>query len=165
VITTILKTSPVGTAEPSPGRSPGLDFEGRPSPAGTADNGPRRNPGQPFSRPCGTRSCCMMYPGLASWARFSRPCGTDFGNRVLTHALKPSSRKAAPFVTETGQPSIPGQNRVSGRHVGGTQPSIITVAIARLPVWVRESEIVFTPSSPARSAARPRSSRIGRPPG
>ena len=45
------------------------------------------------------------------------------------------------------------------------QPSIITVAMARFPVWVSESEILFTPSSPASRAARPRSSRTGRPPG
>ena len=32
-------------------------------------------------------------------------------------------------------------------------------------MWVREREIVFTPSSRASSAARPRSSRTGRPPG
>ncbi len=30
-----------------------------------------------FSRPCGTQSCCMMYPGLTSWAKFSRPYGTS----------------------------------------------------------------------------------------
>src|SRR5260370_39695999 len=30
-------------------------------------------------------------PGLTSWAKFSRPFGTEFGNGVLTHALKPKS--------------------------------------------------------------------------
>jgi hypothetical protein len=30
----------------------------------------------------------MVYPGLTSWAIFSRPSGTEFGNGVLTHALK-----------------------------------------------------------------------------
>ena len=43
------------------------------------------------------------------------------------------------------------------------QPSIITVAIARPDVCVRESEMLFTPSSVASTAARPRSSRTGPP--
>jgi hypothetical protein len=60
--------------------SPGLDLQGRPSPAGTAENGPRRQSWTTFSRPCGTQSCCTIYPGLASWAKFSRPYGTKLVN-------------------------------------------------------------------------------------
>ena len=38
--------------------------------------------------PAGLGRPCKSNPGLASWAKFSRPCGTEFGNGVLTHALK-----------------------------------------------------------------------------
>jgi hypothetical protein len=38
-------------------------------------------------------SSLKLNPGLASWAKFSRPCGTEFGNRLLTHALKPGHCK------------------------------------------------------------------------
>jgi len=39
-------------------------------------------------------SSFQIQPRTASWAKFSRPCGTEFGNRVLSQALKPSPVQA-----------------------------------------------------------------------
>jgi hypothetical protein len=94
--------SPEGTAENSPGRSPGYSLSKRCSPEGTAENsqdeilgwlkrgeqpgytGLSSFPLQPSLRDCSSFSC---QPRIPSWANFNRPCGTEFGNRVLTHAL------------------------------------------------------------------------------
>src|ERR1700745_2640312 len=40
-----------------------------------------------FNRPCGTQSCCMMYPGLASWATFRRPLRLSVKFWVLAQPL------------------------------------------------------------------------------
>ena len=57
------------------------------SPAGTAEGYPGLRRGLFSAVPAGLGRALESNPGLASWAKFSRPCGTEFGNRVLTHAL------------------------------------------------------------------------------
>src|SRR5271154_2091763 len=72
-----MEMSPVGTAEISSGRRPGV--------AGATKEAPRggwkwvaTQSWISFSLPCGTESSCIMYPGLGSWAKFSCPSGTRF---------------------------------------------------------------------------------------
>jgi hypothetical protein len=58
------KRSPGGTAELSPGRSPGKGFRDTTSPEGTAENGLQRSPGQASAVPPGLNHVFMLYPGL-----------------------------------------------------------------------------------------------------
>src|ERR1700677_3928480 len=105
------KLSPVGTAESSPGRSPGERFERRTSPAGTAENDPGCNPGVLLppkwtirdsryptqdhvlgnSQPS-LRDCSLVHANLGlTVLGYSQSSLRDsvLEGVVLTHALKP----------------------------------------------------------------------------
>jgi hypothetical protein len=68
-------TSPAGTAELSPGRSPGLDLQGRQVPQGRLKIG--RDAILENLQPS-LRDSIMLpdVPRTTSWAKFSRPSGT-----------------------------------------------------------------------------------------
>jgi hypothetical protein len=72
-------TSPEGTADLSPGRSPGLDLEGRPVPEGRLKfgGGSILDILQPS-----LRDLVMLHdvPRTASWAKVNHPFGTEFAH-------------------------------------------------------------------------------------
>jgi hypothetical protein len=111
VKTGLMKSSPEGTAELSPGRSPGWTFNRRKVPTGrlevtrtssqrcSAIENPRSAPRTQF---CVSMTFSVVPTGLfmgackprtasrtASWAKFSCPCGTNSYPGSHTHSLGP----------------------------------------------------------------------------
>ncbi len=98
----IHRFSPGGTAESSPGRSPGKRFEVQASPAGTAENhsgwGPGHNPGDFQPSLAGLVVVMCKVPRTASWATLSRPSGTKAVNNRFSRR-SPEGIVCAPSIS------------------------------------------------------------------
>jgi hypothetical protein len=136
-----LRMSPAGTAEFSPGRSPGFDSETRSSPAGTAGitirillpkfQHSRNGVFHISSRPCGTFRTRRLNPGLrpglsstvpTGLSRFSSPCvGRVFFTLATRINVAPPRAGSRSFLPRTTQ-VLPARGRPHAPALPGWQP-------------------------------------------